>query len=468
MHARTGLARWIVGFAAIATATPAVAADFEAEGWYRGRLRAFDSLSLNNFAGTTEGASAYMQHRFWLRPRFIPNDKVGVFLELRGLDNLTWGNQPDGWIDPTTGSSIPAYWVDGLNPPTSSAASGENTTPLVDISLWRVWSDVQTPVGRFSFGRMPLHWGTGIWQNDGLGLNAEYGDTADRVQWEHKIEDVYARVAVDVNAVGVLNDTDDTFSVNAMAAYRTEIGEVGVNGQMRVSPPAGSSTTARGFTLGTISVAGSADMGPVSAKAEVIGQFGGGNLPDGFNDARVLAFGGVADVALDLPQVQIGITGGFATGDSNDSDRRLKTFTFDRDYNLGLLMFEQPMPLLPAAAATEDNGGRDYSAVQSGIAVSNAVFIKAAASRVIDEKYVVGASALGANTARVPDRFGTRSGYGWEFGVNAGYKGIENFDLIANGALMLPGSWYSDFSTDTVPSFGRRVLGAQVIGRVRF
>jgi uncharacterized protein (TIGR04551 family) len=42
---------------------------------------------------------------------------------------------------------------------------------------------VQTPVGLLSFGRMPSAWGLGILANEGKGLDQDYGDTVDRIQF---------------------------------------------------------------------------------------------------------------------------------------------------------------------------------------------------------------------------------------------------------------------------------------------
>jgi uncharacterized protein (TIGR04551 family) len=51
------------------------------------------------------------------------------------------------------------------------------------VSPKRVWGEVQTPVGLFSFGRMPSEWGLGIMSNAGSGINDDFGDTVDRLQF---------------------------------------------------------------------------------------------------------------------------------------------------------------------------------------------------------------------------------------------------------------------------------------------
>ena len=117
------------------------------------------------------------------------------------------------------------------------AATGDETAPLDDITLWHAWGEVHGKAGRFRFGRMPLHWGSGLWLNDGLGEYGEYGDSADRVAWEYLIQDtVYLMAAFDVNAENFVNESDDTTSYNLAAAYRSEQVVAGLLAQYRRVP----------------------------------------------------------------------------------------------------------------------------------------------------------------------------------------------------------------------------------------
>jgi uncharacterized protein (TIGR04551 family) len=51
------------------------------------------------------------------------------------------------------------------------------------VSPKRVWAEIQTPVGLLSFGRMPSHWGLGVLTNSGAGIDEDFGDTVDRIQF---------------------------------------------------------------------------------------------------------------------------------------------------------------------------------------------------------------------------------------------------------------------------------------------
>ena len=65
-----------------------IGAEVQFEGYYRARARAFDTLSLNRSITESEGSSVFLQHRLWLKPKFLISENVSVMTEFRGLDNV--------------------------------------------------------------------------------------------------------------------------------------------------------------------------------------------------------------------------------------------------------------------------------------------------------------------------------------------------------------------------------------------
>ena len=441
----------------------ASAAEVQFEGYYRARGRTFDTLSLDRNLDVSEGMASYIQHRVWLRPRFILSDSAAVFVDIRALDGVTWGNQPNGTFDATTQTEAPIFFSDDLSSPTAAIPGGaEATAAGAGIHLWRAWGEVNTSVGRFRVGRMPLHWGAGVWQNDGTtdpdGFK-DYGDTADRISWEHLFTNIYAGLAVDVNSEGLINEGDDRWSVQGTAAYRNERIAVGTTVQYRTEVNEDSERT----NLGTASIMFEGELGKLEVNGEFVGQYGNGTFEDGL-DIRHAAVGGVVDAALDLDVVKLSVKGGFATGDATPGDDDQRTFTFDRDYSVGLFMFEQPMPVL-ANGGTGD--GRNLSEVQTGNAISNALFAKGGASRELIDGLEGGVTVLYARTAAVPEEFEGRSTYGIEAGINLTYEPVEHVQVGAEAAVFMPGSWYSGYETDTY-QFDDTVVGGQIVTTIRF
>jgi uncharacterized protein (TIGR04551 family) len=104
--------------------------------------------------------------RFRFEPGLAVSEDLRLHAQLDALDNVLYGSNPvtDPLLDPYTPVSVLA---------TTQAAS--------TIKVKRAWAEINTPLGELLLGRMGSHWGLGILHNDGNGLDADYGDTVDRV-----------------------------------------------------------------------------------------------------------------------------------------------------------------------------------------------------------------------------------------------------------------------------------------------
>ncbi len=450
--------------ATVLASVPAEAAEAQFEGWYRARGRLFDTLSLDrNLGDRNEQQAAYLEHRLWLRPRFLVSDAVTLNVDFLGLNNVVWGNHPGALTN----------YID--NPPQTfdqllvAPGSTDADQPSPDFALWRAWGDFDTPIGRFTVGRMPLHWGTGMMLNDGLHKAvhfADNGDTADRVQWEMLIRDQFIlQAAAELNAEGYVSDpdekVDDRAAYSLVTAYRSEDVTGGLLLRLDRSP-------SQSFTLFTANGSVDAQLGKLHTAAEVAGQFGSGDLDNGLDAASIMGLGAVLEAQLDLDVWGVELQAGMATGDGDDTDQRVRTFTFDRDYSVGLMMFEQPMPILAATAASELNLGRSYEATLSNPSVSNALFLKPRLRRKLVEGLYADVSWLGARTAKMPDRYALRKSYGMEVGAGLQYTGVEHVDVRLDGAAFMPGTFYSQYADDTFDGFGDTAFGVQLSTRIHF
>lgn len=452
----------VTALAALLLSADAVAAEVQVEGFYQMRGRLFDTLSLNRTLPGSEGLSWYVQHRLWLRPRILVSDQVVLVVDVKALDNVLWGDAPVyqglGTVDAPPDLELLSDRLDAIG----TAADGR---AAVDISLWRAWAEIHTKFGTFRFGRMPLNWGLGIWQNDGLGVNADYGDSADRISWEHVIQNIWVRVAADINTEGLIHATDDTTSFNAAVGYRTERMQGGVQFQYRHRNAAGAV-----FNLYTVDGAFDLQFGPIGVAGEVVGQFGDGELTSGIDNVRLASAGAAVDLSLNLEKAEVHLDAGMATGDGTPGDQKMRTFTFDPDYNLGFILFEQGMPVLEEISATGERGERDTSNVLTGNGVSNALFLRPRGSYQLVRGLWADLSFLTARTAKVPDaqkELG-RVGYGYEFDVGLRYQGIEHFMIMGQFGAFIPGRLFSNYDDAEVSGFSAPVFGGQLTGRVQF
>jgi uncharacterized protein (TIGR04551 family) len=167
------------------------------DGYYRVRAQLFDNLDLggrrdasgrylfpvpfdqpNGAAGSSTLSSANMRLR--LEPTMNVSEHVRVRAQIDILDNHVLGSSTSALYD-DPGSPYPSSGFYGSSRVVLSGNDPHLERPY--ISPKRVWGEVQTPVGLLSFGRMPSEWGLGIMSNAGAGLDEDFGDTVDRIQF---------------------------------------------------------------------------------------------------------------------------------------------------------------------------------------------------------------------------------------------------------------------------------------------
>ena len=100
--------------------------------------------------------------RLRLLPTLNISERVRVRAEADLFDNYVLGSRPQ---DP------------------SATYSGAVLTDRPVINLKLAWGEVETPVGLLSFGRMPSVWGLGIVAPAQDGLDDDFGNIADRIQF---------------------------------------------------------------------------------------------------------------------------------------------------------------------------------------------------------------------------------------------------------------------------------------------
>lgn len=159
------------------------------DGYFRVRGVLLNKLNLKN---TTDQAGFYYfpkplragstistaNMRLRLEPTINASETVRVRMQLDVLDNYVLGSNANKATD-STGSPYPIPFYGSTR--TYYQDDATNDRPL--IIPRRVWGEVETPLGLLSFGRMPSQWGLGILANAGTGLDQDFGDTVDRIQF---------------------------------------------------------------------------------------------------------------------------------------------------------------------------------------------------------------------------------------------------------------------------------------------
>ncbi len=165
---------------------------FQVDGYYRFRGQLLYNLSLT---GTKDASGHYIfpvplqdpgnthtlgtaNMRLRLEPTLNVSEHVRVRAQIDVLDNRVLGSDTSNlYDDPGSPYPVPFYGASRvltLNDPRQDRPA---------ITPKRVWAEIQTPVGLLSFGRMPSEWGLGILTNAGSGLDDDFGDSIDRIQF---------------------------------------------------------------------------------------------------------------------------------------------------------------------------------------------------------------------------------------------------------------------------------------------
>jgi hypothetical protein len=185
-------------------------------------------------------------------------------------------------------------------------------------------------------------------------------------------------------------------------------------------------------------------------------------------------------------RTSIYLDGGFASGDQNSADDRIENFRFDRDYKVGLILFDQVM-----AYQSGRSGVRASDPALTGIAPEGADLLGTAGSltgawylfprikiSMSDWLDAYGGPLFAFSTAKLSDPFNTRISGGTpvnplggkpgmylgtelDLGVQARVKPIPELTVTvtAEGGLFLPGDAY------TLPAGG--VMAPVGFGRLR-
>jgi uncharacterized protein (TIGR04551 family) len=153
------------------------------------------TVNQDNDIDTLAGANM----RLRLEPTLNVYEDIKIRSQIDVLDNLVLGSTPDSLpFNPISPLSI-------LSGTQISPSDGINSVFTDAIRVKQLWGEVMTPLGQIRFGRQPNHFGMGILTNDGSGLDHDFGDVVDRIQFAFKLGDFYIVPAYDWVATGPIS-----------------------------------------------------------------------------------------------------------------------------------------------------------------------------------------------------------------------------------------------------------------------
>ncbi|MFK7991521.1 MAG: TIGR04551 family protein [Sandaracinaceae bacterium] len=168
-----------------------------------------------SFLPCDQHANAFANMRLRLEPAIHLSDDVRVRMQFDVFDNMVLGSTPNsfavgarnngGIVDPFYRYERTSFGVlDTLN--TGQAPPQQGVNSLTDsIVARRAWAEVRNrDLGEIRFGRMGSHWGLGLFQNDGRGIDSDYQTDVDRIMLITRLAGIYLFGAWDFASEGLL------------------------------------------------------------------------------------------------------------------------------------------------------------------------------------------------------------------------------------------------------------------------
>ncbi len=244
----------------------------------------------------------------------------------------------------------------------------------------QAYLSLDTPVGRVLLGQQTFDWGLGLLANSGAG-DPDFGDTyqgnlverlafvvrplAKSTTASEVLRSATLFVAADIvfrddNASLLLGDFAWAIPFGIrLSGPRFEVGALGVMRRQtdredakQVRTTEANVWVADAFAKVNLTTSGSAHSLRVETEAALIaGDTNRPNLDETIaSGANILSFGGALRLRYDNPPQRLTakVEVGYASGDNDAHDDIARQFAFHSDYNVGLLLFDQVLPMLSA------------------------------------------------------------------------------------------------------------------------
>ncbi len=430
--------------------------DINASGYYRARGDLFKNLNL----GTNElnDYRTLWNQRFRLNSEFTVSDYVSLNSTFDLLDNEFFGANPTNGVVAGNPSFYQSSTAGGGGVPEISEdpsvdilafSSGEKTGSFIAVK--RLWLNILSPLGIFKIGRQPSHFGLGITENSGDGYDSNFGDVADRISFETGYKGY-------VLAFG--GDKDVEFDRDLQTTTQASSIDTNADDVTRFFLKAGFdednekfltliSRRWQGITDTTVWIF---DVYPYWNYSWYTFEGEFTTFQGDSQSQDVSVFNWVARNTAHLSLFRFGAEGGFSSGTSGGSTntKSINTIPFDRDYNVGYLLFEEALPGGAGFDSFDPTNTTVASAPEAAGAVSNAIYYRAFAGVTLAEAFHIDVNVINAYALKNPVigydpnntgnlLFTSNKNYGVEYNINLGLDVRKELNLGFTFAHFIPG-----------------------------
>ncbi len=454
------------------------AGDIEWSGVYR--IEGYD-LHNTEMRSSNKKELAYGLSHLVLRPKITAGDGVTIYGQFDIFNNA---NYPNSQMGQTFGSG-----VRGAAPSTSQDDSNtlSHNQKAETIEVSQLYMTLNHEFGQLIVGRAPLHFGLGITHNAGRGLFDHFYDTRDMVGYKFVMGNLYFLPMFGKSSEAHVNQSDDIDDYMIQVQYEnpeTDL-ELGVFYQLRKGGDQGSdaviptgtavagdgsvlggagATNATGVNSKTVNLYALKDTARFRLGMEASFMSGEvGVLTAGNEKVTWSGFGlaGEFEYRPEASKWKWGLKAGSASGDDPLSDTKFEGFTFNRNYDVAMLMFNHPLgqadflrtKLVTGAVRDATTNDIDKTDVE---AVSNVVYVAPMAKYAISDRWSLDNTLITGWVSTNPI-VGTSAskqlGYEWDASLNfVPRKGVAWINQIG---MLFPGAtWKADNTFTNNFTFG--------------
>lgn len=484
--------KFFATLAALTVSTIAVnAAEVTWDGTYRAEAISVQNPALNNKARFDK---SYILHHAVLQPKIVALDGLNLYGRIDIFNNSNYpATQMGDYLGgaPSTGNSQGAGG-------TAVNTQAQQTDTIQLSHFYLKWA---TEYGALFVGRTPLQFGLGITHNAGLGLFDHYFDTHDLVGYKFiagnlffmpmygKVKEGGLSTEDDINdyIMHMQYDNPDTeLSLGLFYDVRiaTKTGNAGADGAAAGSPYGGAGATKTGsFETKTLNIFVARNIGNFRVGFE--SSFANGKTGVSDSSGREVSLDAYA-LAGELAWQPSGrwtfdMKLGLATGDDPGTTDKFEGYLFDRNYDLGWLMFNHKLGSYDVLGtgsfrSTPGAGQTDHDFSDTEY-ISNTFYLAPGAKYNLSESWNLNTRVVWAQVQRpqkvydatgtvvIEDGEKTKNSLGIEWDLGVGYKPNNNLSLEAGAGFLFPGDAFKGGNANLPADFG---YGLQVKTAVRF
>lgn len=442
----------------------ALAADLTWGGHYR-----FEAVKINHpELGGEKTDKAYALHHLVLFPKLVAADGLTLHSRLDVLNDPNHGISNQGQIYSVAGDVLGNGPSGGSPTTTTESNAGGRTMRAGSLAVTELWASWNQEFGQLIVGRAPLQFGLGTAFNAGNGLFDHYIDTRDLVSYKIVLGNFSITPMMGKMSEGGLGSEDDVDDYILHLQYDNPDSELslGFIYDMRIGLGSGNDMpTGTQYWPATFSRTGTFKntlMGiflsqkalpwlRTSVEADLLSGDTGVQNTSG-NGVGLNSFGIAAELAL-IPSAESRWSGvlrvGMASGDDPGTTDTYEGFVFNRNYDVGMLMFNHPLGQadfmrtgLVRNATTAASSQIDTEAISNAFYLAPSVSYRDRENLSYGATFVYGLLNKDPILAAAPatGSAGTAVDLGYELDLSVTYKPLERLTWITEAAFLLPGS----------------------------